>query len=55
VHTALKALLGDTAGLPVRDGIALERKTAVDLFETADGAEGRAAFAQRRPPIFTGE
>jgi enoyl-CoA hydratase/carnithine racemase len=55
VHAALKSLLAATAGGTLRDGIERERKTAVDLFETADGAEGRAAFVQRRPPAFTGE
>jgi enoyl-CoA hydratase len=55
VHAALKALLDATSTGGVRDGIALERRTAQDLYDTADAAEGRAAFAQRRGPEFTGE
>lgn len=54
VHSALKSLLEATAGGGLRDGIALERKTAHDLFGTADAAEGRAAFAERRAAKFTG-
>jgi enoyl-CoA hydratase/carnithine racemase len=55
VHAALKFLLDATATARVGDGTALERKTAHDLFGTADGAEGRRAFAERRTPQFTGE
>jgi enoyl-CoA hydratase/carnithine racemase len=55
VHAALKALLDATSTGGLRDGIALERRTAEDLYDTADAAEGRAAFAQRRRPEFTGE
>jgi enoyl-CoA hydratase/carnithine racemase len=55
VHAALKALLDATSTGGVHDGIALERRTAQDLYDTADAAEGRAAFAERRPPEFTGK
>ena len=55
VHAALKALLDATSAGGVRDGIAQERRTAQDLYDTADAAEGRAAFAQRRRPEFAGE
>ena len=55
VHAALKALLDATSTGGVRDGIALERRIAQDLYDTADAAEGRAAFAQRRAPEFIGE
>lgn len=55
VHAALKSLLDATATGGVRDGVALERHTARKLFGSADGAEGRAAFAAGRSPKFTGE
>jgi enoyl-CoA hydratase/carnithine racemase len=55
VHAALKALLDATSTPGVRDGTAVERRTAQHLYDTADAAEGRAAFAQRRRPEFTGE
>ena len=55
VHSAVKSLLDATAAGPARDGIDSERQRAHDLFASADGAEGRRAFAQRRPPTFTGK
>ncbi len=36
------------------DAIALERRMQTVCFATADAAEGRAAFAERRPPHFEG-
>ncbi|MBA3742966.1 enoyl-CoA hydratase/isomerase family protein [Sporichthya sp.] len=48
-------LLGRTATMSVADGIALERATGVELFGTADGREGFAAFAEKRPPVFRGQ
>jgi enoyl-CoA hydratase len=36
------------------EGIARERSTVAELFDTADRIEGLAAFTEKRPPRFTG-
>lgn len=54
VPAATKALLRDTRLKSVEDGIVEERRVASDLFASADGREGFAAFVARRPPVFEG-
>ncbi|MDY6872196.1 MAG: hypothetical protein SV966_17490 [Actinomycetota bacterium] len=49
-----KSLLLRTANLSTSDGIELERDTVADLFATADGREGFAAFTERGAPTFGG-
>jgi enoyl-CoA hydratase/carnithine racemase len=46
------ALLG--ADLPLEGGLALEREAVARLFMTEDSAEGLAAFAEKRPPRWSG-
>jgi enoyl-CoA hydratase len=38
----------------LRDGLAAERKAFFALFDTADQAEGMAAFTEKRPPTWSG-
>jgi enoyl-CoA hydratase/carnithine racemase len=52
VPASTKALLQETAGVPLGEGIAREREVATGLFATPDGREGFAAFTERRPPAF---
>jgi enoyl-CoA hydratase/carnithine racemase len=54
VASATKTLLLRTSWLPVHEGIEHERDVVADLFATADGREGFAAFAERRAPKFGG-
>lgn len=54
VASATKSLLLRTASLSVGDGIEHERDVVADLFASADGREGFAAFTGRRPPSFGG-
>jgi enoyl-CoA hydratase/carnithine racemase len=42
------------ADLPLEGGLALEREAVWRLFMSEDAAEGLAAFAERRPPHWTG-
>lgn len=55
VPAALKALLRATVTLPLADGIEGERTVAADLFDSADGREGFAAFVAKRAPSFSGK
>jgi enoyl-CoA hydratase/carnithine racemase len=54
VPSATKELLRRTSQLSIQDGIDVERDVVADLFDTADGREGFAAFTQRRAPVFGG-
>ncbi|VTU24891.1 enoyl-CoA hydratase/isomerase family protein [Variovorax sp. PBL-E5] len=51
---ALKQLVYQGIELPLADGLRLERAALPDILGSADYAEGLAAFAERRPPRFTG-
>jgi enoyl-CoA hydratase/carnithine racemase len=54
VASATKSLVHRTSSLPIREGIELERDVVANLFATADGREGFAAFTERRAPKFGG-
>jgi enoyl-CoA hydratase/carnithine racemase len=47
-----KALLRETAGIELGEGIDREREVATELFASPDGKEGFAAFRERRAPAF---
>jgi enoyl-CoA hydratase/carnithine racemase len=51
---AIKQLVCQGIELPLADGLRLERAALPDILGSADYAEGLAAFAERRPPRFTG-
>lgn len=51
---AAKVLVDTGGAMPLSEGIGLERETVARLFDTADRAEGLAAFLSKRPPHFTG-
>jgi enoyl-CoA hydratase len=52
---AAKRLIDQGAQMPLDVGLALEQQTLSDLYATRDGAEGIAAFLEKRDPQFTGE
>ena len=41
--------------MPIDGGLAFERESMARLFHTADGQEGITAFAEKRPPTWTGQ
>ena len=51
---AAKAAILDAAERTLSDGLARERVAFFRLFDTADQAEGMAAFTQKRPPVWSG-
>ncbi|MEO8437627.1 MAG: enoyl-CoA hydratase-related protein [Chloroflexota bacterium] len=51
---AAKAAILDAAERSLSDGLAHEREEFFRLFDTADQAEGMAAFTQKRPPVWSG-
>ena len=51
---AAKAAIAQAAGLPVAPGAAACDALAGASFDSADYAEGRAAFLAKRAPVFTG-
>ncbi len=51
---AAKAAILDAAERTLSDGLAREREAFFRLFDSADQAEGMAAFTQKRPPVWSG-
>jgi enoyl-CoA hydratase/carnithine racemase len=49
----VKRLVSQGVEMPLADGLARERAALLDVFDSADYAEGLAAFAERRPPVFS--
>jgi enoyl-CoA hydratase/carnithine racemase len=49
----VKRLVAQGMEMPLADGLARERAALLDVFDSADYAEGLAAFAERRPPVFS--
>jgi enoyl-CoA hydratase len=51
---AAKAAILDAAQRSLSEGLARERAAFFGLFDTDDQAEGMAAFAEKRPPVWSG-
>jgi enoyl-CoA hydratase/carnithine racemase len=51
---AIRRLVREGADLPLVESLAQEAAAATVLMQSADAAEGVTAFAQRRPPAWTG-
>ncbi len=54
-HRLTKALLYDGLARPVLEHQNVSRQTLLDCFQSADHAEGVAAFTEKRPANFTGK
>jgi len=51
---AAKRLVHEGADLPLDQGLLFEREADIELFDTADRAEGTSAFLEKREPRFHG-
>jgi len=51
---AAKRLVRDGTALPLDEALLLEREAEIELFDTADRAEGTAAFLEKREARFEG-
>jgi enoyl-CoA hydratase/carnithine racemase len=49
----LKRIVYEGSTVPLADALAMERAALRDILNSADYAEGLAAFAERRPPVFS--
>jgi enoyl-CoA hydratase/carnithine racemase len=49
----VKRLVAQGMEMPLADGLAGERAALLDVFDSADYAEGLTAFAERRAPVFS--
>lgn len=50
----MKRLVYQGLEMPLAEGLRVERAAVAGIFASSDYAEGLAAFAERRPPHFTG-
>ncbi len=52
--TAAKRAIDEGIGLPLHEGLAIERARYEEVLVTDDRNEGLAAFAEKRPPVYKG-
>ncbi len=52
---AIKRTLRETDSLPIQDALEAGQPLLNEVFGTRDAAEGQAAFAQKRVPVWSGE
>lgn len=51
----IKRAVYDGTEMSLADGLKLERDLIAPLYDTEDSAEGFAAFAEKRPPVYQGK